>query len=228
MGSPASSQDRDGNGPAVLIMARAPRRGEVRRALEPVIGADGCVALQSALLVLTSQWARALEPRSIHVAHDPADAGPELRKLLGDGVAIFPQNGEGISGRLADATARVFARGPGPVVIVWPDLPQLRPSHWAAALDDLEDGADIVFGPVYGGGFYLIAVARPMPSLFNLPEQLWRGADAIRIGMAARRDGSRDVGILRPERGLCRPGDVRAALADPTLPEVVARALRRR
>jgi len=201
------------SGPAVLIMARAPRRGEVRRALEPVLGADGCLALQSALLVLTSQWARAHEPRSIHVAHDPPDAGPELRKLLGDGIGIFPQNGEGISGRLADATARVFARGPGPVLIVWPDLPHLRPTHAAAALGDLEDGADIVFGPVYGGGFYMIAIARPMPTLFNLPEQLWRGADAVTIVMAARRDGSRDVGILRPERGLCRPSDARAALA---------------
>jgi glycosyltransferase A (GT-A) superfamily protein (DUF2064 family) len=215
-------------GPAVLIMARAPRRGEVRRALEPVLGADGCLALQSALLVLTSQWARALGPRSIHVAHDPPDAGPELRKLVGDGIGVFPQNGEGISGRLADATARVFARGPGPVMIIWPDVPRLRPAHAVEALGDLEDGADVVFGPVYGGGFYMIAIARPMPTLFNLPEQVWRGADAVGIGLAACRDGTRDVGILRSERGLCRPSDVRAALADPTLPEFVARALRRR
>lgn len=224
----APKQAENGAGPAVLIMARAPRRGEVRRALEPVIGADGCLALQSALLLLTSQWARTLEPRSIHVAHDPPDAGPELRKLLGDGITVFPQNGEGISGRLADASARVFARGPGPVLIVWPDVPRLRSTHASAALGDLEDGADIVFGPVYGGGFYMIAIARPTPNLFTLPEQVWRGADAITIGLAACKDGSRDVGILRPERALCRPSDVRAALADPTLPGVVARALGRR
>ena len=74
----------------------------------------------------------------------------------------------------------------------------------------------------------MIAIARPMPTLFNLPEQVWRGADAVTIGLAAGSDGSRDVGILRPERALCRPSDVRAALADPTLPEVVARALGRR
>jgi glycosyltransferase A (GT-A) superfamily protein (DUF2064 family) len=228
MGSGVPRRSDDGVGPAVLIMARAPRRGEVRRALEPVLGADGCLALQSALLVLTSQWARTLEPRSIHVAHDPPDAGPELRKLLGDGITIFPQNGEGISGRLADATARVFARGPGPVMIVWPDVPRLRPTHAAAALGDLEDGADIVFGPVYGGGFYMIAIARPTPTLFTLPEQVWRGADAITSGLAAGRDGSHDVGLLRPERALCRPSDVPAALADPTLPAVVARALGRR
>jgi hypothetical protein len=34
--------------------------------------------------------------------------------------------------------------------------------------------------------------------------------------------------MLRVERALLRPADVRAALADPTLPETVARALGRR
>ena len=217
----------DPDGPAVLIMARAPRRGDVRRALEPVIAVDGCVTLQSALLVQTCRWATAMQPRSIDVVHDPPDAGPELHKLLGNGIGTFPQNGEGISGRLADASARVFARGPGPLLIVWPDVPQLRPAHATAALRDLEAGVDVVFGPVYGGGFYLVGVPEPIPELFTLPERLWREADALAIGKAALPDRPCEVGILRPERALQRPSDVRAALADPTLPKVIARALRR-
>ena len=214
--------------PAVLIMARAPRRGQVRRALEPLIGADGAVALQSALLVQAVEWSRELAPRAIHIAHDPPDAGPELRELLGDDVLLFPQNGDGIAGRLADAAARVFARGAGPLLIVWPDLPRLRPSHADAAMGDLEAGCDVVFGPVFDGGFYLIAIARPMPKLFALPEQVWRGADAMTMGLATARDSGLEVGILRAERALHRPGDARAALADPTLPLPVARALGRR
>jgi uncharacterized protein len=216
------------DGPAVLIMARAPRRGEVRRALEPLIGADGCVALQSALLAQSVEWARTLHPRAIHVAHDPPDAGPELRALMGDDVLLFPQNGDGIAGRLADAAARVFARGQGPLVIVWPDLPVLRPAHAEGTLDDLRSGCDIVFGPVFDGGFYVIAIARPMPKLFALPEHVWRGADAMTMGIATARDSGLEIGILRSERALHRPADARAALADPTLPPAVARALGRR
>jgi len=214
--------------PAVLIMARAPRRGEVRRALEPLIGADGCVALQAALIGGTVGWARTLSPRAIHLAHDPPDAGPELRGLAGEDVSVFPQNGEGIAGRLADAAARVYARGPGPLVIVWPDLPQLRAAHAAAALEDLQAGCDVVFGPVFDGGFYLIAISRPMPKLFALPEHVWRDTDAMGLAMATARDFGLEVGILRAERALHRPADVRAALADPTLPPDVARALGRR
>ena len=56
--------------PAVLLMARAPRRGEVRHALEPLIGLDGCVALQAALVELgmTSDQAAAAIKNGVTLA----------------------------------------------------------------------------------------------------------------------------------------------------------------
>jgi glycosyltransferase A (GT-A) superfamily protein (DUF2064 family) len=122
----------------------------------------------------------------------------------------------------------VYARGSGPLIVVWPDLPRLRAAHAEAALADLAAGADVVLGPVFDGGFYLIAIARPMPALFALPEQVWRGADPMTMALTAARDAGVEIGILRAERALHRPADVRAALADPTLPAPVARALGRR
>jgi glycosyltransferase A (GT-A) superfamily protein (DUF2064 family) len=216
-----------GGGPAVLIMARAPRRGEVRRALEPLLGTDRCVALQSALIAQAARWAGAVAPGAVHVAHDPPDVGRELRVLVGPEATMFPQNGDGIAGRLADAAARVFARSSGPLLIVWPDLPRLRPEHASGALDDLRDGCEVVLGPVIDGGLYLIGISRPLPKLFALPEQAWRSPDVMTLGMAAARDAGLEVGILRAERALARPGDVRAALADPLLPADIGRILRR-
>jgi uncharacterized protein len=212
---------------AVLIMARAPRHGEVRRALEPLLGADGCVALQSELIVQAGSWAHQVAPGAVHVAHHPPDAGRELRALIGADAAVFPQNGDGIAGRLADAAARVFARSRGPLLIVWPDLPRLRVEHASGALDDLKSGCDVVFGPAIDGGFYLVAIARPLPKLFALPEQTWRSPDVMTVGIAAARDAGLEIGILRAERALHRPADVRAALADPLLPEGLGRILRR-
>jgi uncharacterized protein len=213
---------------SVLIMARAPRRGEVRRALDPVLGVDGCVELQSALIAQAVRWAQAISPGAVHVAHDPPDSGRELRALVGSDAALFPQNGDGIASRLADAAARVFARSNAPLVIVWPDLPRFRPEHARGALEDLGAGCDVVFGPAIDGGLYLIALPRPLPKLFGLPEQVWRSRDVMAIGVAAARDAGLEIGILRAERALHHPSDVRAALADPTLPEVIARVLRAR
>jgi uncharacterized protein len=214
-----------GAGPAVVVMARAPRRGEVRRALEPVLGADGCVALQSALIAQAASWAHEVAPDAVHVAHDPPDAARDVRPLVGAAATLFPQNGDGIAGRIADAAARIFVRHAGPLLIVWPDLPRLRPEHAAAALDDLRAGCDVVFGPAIEGGFYLIAIARPLPKLFALPEQAWRSRDVMTMGLAAARDAGLEIGILRAERALHRPAEVRAALADPTLSPELARIL---
>jgi glycosyltransferase A (GT-A) superfamily protein (DUF2064 family) len=213
--------------PAVLVMARAPRRGEVRRALEPVLGGERCAALQSALIGDVLAWAEVIAPGAVHVAHDPPDAGRELRELIGAEATLFPQNGDGIAGRLADAAGRVFAHAGGPLLIVWPDLPHLRPEHASAALGDLAAGCDVVFGPSIDGGFYLIAVARPLPELFALPEPAWRSSDVMAIALAAARDARLEIGILRAERALHRPADVRAALVDPLLPARIGSILQR-
>jgi glycosyltransferase A (GT-A) superfamily protein (DUF2064 family) len=211
------------NPPAVLVMARAPRRGEVRRALEPMIGPEGCARLHAALITQAVQWAREVAPDSVHVAYDPPDAGAEMRRLVGPGPVYLPQSGAGIAARVADAAARVFGGRPGPLVIVWPDLPRLRPEHAAAALDDLAAGCDLSLGPVIGGGFYLVAMPRPIRQLFELPEQMWRSQDGVTAGLVAARESGLEVGIVRGERALHRPADLRAALADP----LVAPGLRR-
>jgi hypothetical protein len=212
--------------PAVLIMARAPRRGEVRRALEPLLGPAGAAALQAALIVQAFAWARAVAPDDVHVAYEPADAAGEMRRLLGAQTALFPQNGDGIAGRLTDAAARTFVHHDGPLLIAWPDLPRLREHHARAAIGDLDAGCDLVLGPAIDGGYYLIGLARPLPQLFALPEQAWRSPDAMTIGLAAARDSGLELGLLRAERALHRPGDVRAALADPLLPPEVEQILR--
>jgi glycosyltransferase A (GT-A) superfamily protein (DUF2064 family) len=214
--------------PAVLLMARAPRRGEVRHALEPLIGLDGCVALQAALIVEALKWARSVDPRAIYIAHDPADAGRDLQRLAGDDVTLFPQNGDGIAGRVADAVGRVSAHSSGPIFIVWPDLARFGPSIERATRIDLSDGADVVLGPVFDGGYYLIALSRPLPSLFAMPEAVWRGPDSFNQVLLAAKQAALEVGMLRGERALHRPADVRAALADPLLPEAVGRALGRK
>src|SRR5205085_1073365 len=103
------------------------------RALEPLLGREGCRELQAKLIARAAAWARKVGAAAPHVAHDPPDAGSELRRLVGSDAVLFPQNGEGITGRLADASARVLARSGGPLLIVWPDLPRFRVVHAAGA-----------------------------------------------------------------------------------------------
>ena len=208
----------------VVLMAQAPRPGTVRRALEPMLGAERCAALQTTLIRRAAAWGERVAPGNLHVACEPPGAGPELRALLGPRTSIVPQNGVGISGQIADATGRLFAHGEGPVLIIWPDLLNWRPEHVDGALADLRDGCGVSFGPMFDGGFYLIALARPLPVLFALAEDAWRSPDATMLAITAAHGAGLEAGVLRAERGLHQPADVRAALADP-LTEPGIRAL---
>jgi glycosyltransferase A (GT-A) superfamily protein (DUF2064 family) len=84
-----------------------------------------------------------------------------------------------------------------------------------------------VLGPVIDGGLYMLGISRPLPRLFALPENAWRSPDVMMLGLAAARDAALEIGILRGERALHRPADVRAVLADPMLPGDIERILRR-
>ncbi|HUE27573.1 MAG TPA: DUF2064 domain-containing protein, partial [Solirubrobacteraceae bacterium] len=127
--------------------------------------------------------------------------------------------------RLEDAVARVLAAPGGPLLVLWPLLPQLRREHALAALGDLDAGSDVVLGPVIDGGLYLLGLARPLPALMSAAADRWQDPDVMTIGFAAAQEAGLEVGLLRAERALRSAEDVRAALADPLLPPEIRRVL---
>ena len=213
--------------PSVLLMARAPRPGLCKRRLEPVLGPDGCARLQAVLIARAAAWGRELAPQRLSVACSPSDAAEDVAALVGDGARVFAQEGEGLGERLAAATARAAADG-APLLVLYPDVPQLSHRHAQAALDDLADGVDVSVGPDTGGGFYLLVMAAHRPELFAA------GAAASATGsqggvvggmLAAVGAAGLRFGLLASERGLHTPDDARALLADPLTPDEVRQAL---
>lgn len=205
---------------AVLLVAHDPDpgAGAVRPELVELLGSDRCAALERALIVRAARWAADVAPGRVHVAYESAGAADALRELAGKGARLFPARGASVPERLTGAVARAwYEAGDGPLLVAWPDLPRWRAEHAGSALEDLADGCGVSVGPVFDGGFYLLALARPVPSLFELPADAWSSPDAMGLALAAVHHAGLVVGLLRAERGLRRAADVRAALADPLL-----------
>jgi uncharacterized protein len=213
-------------GPAALVMAKAPRAGETKTRLEPLLGAEGCVRLQRLLLARAASWAAEVAPGATFVAFTPDDALAEVGDLVPAGTDLFPQEGADLGERLAAATERVLAMHEGPLLTVGTDLATLEPAHAAAALDDLADGIDVTFGPAFDGGYYLIGLREPHPEVFALPSEAWGGARVLQLSLEAAAKAGLSLGMLRGERDLDTPADARAALADPRFPDDIAVALR--
>ena len=213
-------------GPAALVMAKAPRAGEVKTRLEPLLGPEGCARLQELLLARAARWAAAVAPGAAFVAFTPEDSIAEVGPLVPAGTDLFPQEGADLGARLAAATARVLAMHDGPLLTVGTDLATLEPRHAAAALDDLADGIDVTFGPAFDGGYYLIGLRAPHPEVFALPSEAWGGPRVLQLSLQAAAEAGLSLGMLRGERDLDTPADARAALADPRFPDDIAAALR--
>jgi glycosyltransferase A (GT-A) superfamily protein (DUF2064 family) len=214
--------------PAVLVMARAPEAGLARPELRELLGDERCAALERVLLARVADWAGDVAPGRVLVAHRPAAAEESVRRVVGDEAQLFGQEGAAPGERLGGAVERAFAVTGGPVLVVWPDLPQWRAEHAASALDDLDAGCGVAVGPVFDGGFYMLALAAPVPAVFGLPDEAWDGPDALGLALGAVHEAGLEAGLLRPERALHRPADVRAALADPLLDPELAAILRGR
>jgi rSAM/selenodomain-associated transferase 1 len=204
-------------------MARAPRPGETKTELEPLLGADGCARLQRALIARAGRWAAATgDP---YIAYAPSDAREEIAALAPEGARLFAQM-EGHEGeRVAAAFRQVSQEHGGPVVVVGTDQPGLSDRHARDAADDLGAGVDVTLGPATAGGYYLLGASRFDPALFAVAPEAWGGATVMDETLRSVLGAGLSIGWLRPERDLAAPSDVAALLADPCAPSDIRAAL---
>ncbi len=210
---------------SILIMARAPRAGEVKTRLEPRLGPAGCARLQAELIRHTAAWASDAASRT-WLAFTPSRAGAKIAALLPDQVILFPQTSGHLGARLQDATRRIFRERPGPLIVVGTDAPLLGAEHFDAARRALADGHDACLVPAFDGGYALIALARPTPSAFAIDPAAWGGPDVHELTLKALRGEGLDAAVLAPVGDLDTPADALALLAHPRCPPAVRAALK--
>jgi len=211
--------------PAVLVLAQAPVPGQCKRQLEPYLGPEGCADLQRLLLRRAAGWAIAIAPGAAHLAVHPATARDEVAGLVPSDMEVFEQSEGTLGERLSSAVASV-RDGAERLLIAGVDTPMLKAEHAAAALDDLQSGWGVSFGPSTDGGCYLLGLARPDRELLAGAVGAWSRSELMARALEATRAGSLSLALLRSERELHAPGDARALLADPLAPPDIIERLR--
>jgi rSAM/selenodomain-associated transferase 1 len=153
--------------PAVAVMARVPGSGPVKTRLHAAVTAAGATELYRCFL-LDRLDALAAVP-GIHplVAFAPAEAELAIRPLAPAAFELVPQHPGDLGERLATLLVALLARGHAGAIAMDSDSPTLPMRHVAEAAAVLAAGrADVVLGPSDDGGYYLVGVASPCPSLF--------------------------------------------------------------
>ncbi|HJS59268.1 MAG TPA: TIGR04282 family arsenosugar biosynthesis glycosyltransferase [Vicinamibacteria bacterium] len=153
-------------GRTLLVFVKRPKPGEVKTRLAADLGDDGAAAVYRALaeaeIASTRPRGREYERRFFYA---PADAGTEVAAWL-PGESVAPQEGEDLGARMAAAFEGAFRAGAQRVVIIGSDVPWVTRERVKAAFAGLDAG-DVVLGPCDDGGYYLLALSRPRPELFQ-------------------------------------------------------------
>jgi rSAM/selenodomain-associated transferase 1 len=148
-------------------MTKAPRAGLVKTRLVPPLTPAEAAGLAACFLQDTVAGALRVA-RDVTVAYTPADGRATLEPLLPAGVHWLEQRGPNLGARLEAAFADASSGGFSPVIALGADSPTLHNAFIETARAALAGGeADIALGPAADGGYYLVALRRPVRGLFE-------------------------------------------------------------
>jgi rSAM/selenodomain-associated transferase 1 len=191
----------------ILVFAKAPTPGKVKTRLIPRYGASGATALYRTLLRRTLadlQRAR-LSPVELWCA--PNSRHSFFAACRRDyGVTLRVQRGADLGRRMDAGLTEALERGPYALVIGG-DCIGLTPADIRQALAVLAEGRDAVIGPAEDGGYVLIGLRRPCPSLFR--GIAWGGTGVLASTRRRLRQSGLRWAELPPRWDVDRPADVR-------------------
>ena len=141
--------------------------GAVKTRLCPPLTFDEAASLHGTLVLDTIERATGLPDVTLYVASAPDIAHPFFKVLEGRyGARLLPQEGEDLGARMSGAMQKAFSLGHRRVILIGTDLPSLTRKHLSQAVNQLGNH-DLVLGPTLDGGYYLIALSRPVAELFD-------------------------------------------------------------
>ncbi len=146
----------------------------VKTRLSQSLPSPAVTALYRCLLEDTITLAKSLNGVEIAIMCPASDTG-ELERLLGNTVQIVAQKGEGLAAGLTSVFAQFAASGRHHVVAFNSDSPHLPATFLKTAFQALAV-RDLIIGPTYDGGYYLVGARAAHATLFENDGLGTRGA----------------------------------------------------
>ncbi|MEE9553204.1 MAG: DUF2064 domain-containing protein [candidate division Zixibacteria bacterium] len=149
--------------------------------MEKFLGKKQAAFLARAFLMDTISTSLKIPRSSLYIAHTPPDsrtdfenflylfAGEEKNKKIAgktDSIGFIPQANGDLAVSLSVASELLFSDGAKKVIFVGCDSPLLTPLVLRASFELLSE-KQVVVGPTFDGGYYLLGVDDHYPALFE-------------------------------------------------------------
>jgi len=148
----------------LVIMAKAPRAGEVKTRLAQSLSPEAVIAVYRCLLEDTLALARSLTSVDVAIMCPESDVN-ELAPLVGNRAIVVAQEGQGLAAGLTSVFAHFAQDRQRRTIAFNSDSPHLPRTVLEDAFEALA-ACDVVVGPTHDGGYYLVGAKASHPTLF--------------------------------------------------------------
>jgi hypothetical protein len=148
----------------LIVFAKEPMPGKVKTRLAEDIGGEEASALYD--LMLREVLKNAVSPKYETAVYKTAESDEAFFKRLLPGAVVRNQPEGDLGERMSRAFYDEFARGYGKICIVGTDCPGVSSIDLKEAFDLLEKH-ELVLGPSFDGGYYLIGLSVFHKKLFE-------------------------------------------------------------
>jgi rSAM/selenodomain-associated transferase 1 len=216
----------------LAVMARRPGTGAAKTRLADRLDEAARGRLYEAFLRdKLAQVARIPGCQAV-VAVAPPDPPESIGPWLPPGASAIEQRGEDLGARLDHVVGDLVSAGAHAVVLLDSDTPTLPDAFIEEAVRALESGeVDVVVGPAWDGGYFLLGLRAPAPALFQGIR--WSTSAVLRQTLAAADAAGMRVHLLPSWFDVDAPTDLDRLCAQlaamprwsPAYPTETARAL---
>lgn len=148
----------------LIIFTRYPEAGKVKTRLIPTLGEKGAELLHREMVEHTIGR---ITPFKVKVeVHFAGGSHVLMKSWLGNQLRYQEQQGTCLGERMYNAAAGAFAENNKKVVLIGTDCPDITTNHVEQAFN-LLDSSDLVLGPAYDGGYYLVGFKKLVNELFH-------------------------------------------------------------
>lgn len=207
---------------ALVLFAKAPIAGLVKTRLCPPLTPDEAASLHGSLVLDAVERTRhaaklaGAKPRTgaldRFVACLPSPAHVFFQILAErEGLKLVAQIGEHLGARMDRCFRTLFDLGYRRVLLSGTDIPLLPASSYVQALSMLAEH-DVVLGPSFDGGYYLIGLTRPAAELFaDMP---WSTDRVLALTLEKTRALGFTTALLPPCRDVDTVDDLLAVIEE--------------
>jgi rSAM/selenodomain-associated transferase 1 len=160
------------------IFAKTPRPGQVKTRLVPPLTAESACSLYESCVADLFRRVGKLKKMPVTVFY-AGDEKPEFE--LPPRARLLEQAGESLGDRLQNAFSQLLTDTDHQAIIIGSDSPDIPLPYIRRAFQKLRH-RDVVLGPTFDGGYWLIGLRNPQPSLFkDIP---WSTSDVMAATLA--------------------------------------------